>query len=237
MEANSQKPIQQQHEVINTVNIFLYHLLTANPILALLIMNQSQPSEINADAYLNLHRPLIFFDLETTGTDSQHDRIVELSAVKLHPDHSQERVYYLLNPGKHISDGASKIHGFTDNDVADKPTFCEVANEVGSFFTDCDLGGYNVRKFDIPLLMEEFHRCKMYPILLTETKVVDVMSVYHKKEPRDLSAAVRFYCGKEIDNAHSAQADVEASIEVCARAVTTLFRFITRYTFSTFFLL
>jgi len=97
-------------------------------------MNQPQRSEINADAFINLHRPLIFLDLETTGTDSQHDRIVELSAIKLHPDRSQESLYYLLNPGKHISDGASKIHGFTDEDVADQPKFCEVANEIFTFF-------------------------------------------------------------------------------------------------------
>ena len=177
-------------------------------------MNQAQLPEVNSGAYIDLQRPLVFFDLETTGVETQTARIVELSAIKLNPDKSQERLYHVLNPGVHIPEDATAIHGFTDEDVAGKPSFCNVANEVCSFFTNCDLGGYNIRRFDIPLLMEEFHRCKMYPILLTGTKVVDVMSVYHKKEPRDLSAAVRFYCNEELDEAHSAQADVEASIKV-----------------------
>ena len=198
---------------MNIVNIFPSHLLTLNLILAFL-MNQLQSSEIISDAFLNLKRPLIFFDLETTGTDSQRDHIVEISAIKLNIDQSQSRLHYVLNPQIPIPQGATKIHGFTDEDVSDKPSFCDTANEIYSFFSNCDLGGFNVKKFDIPLLMEEFHRCKMYPILLTDTKVVDVLSVYHKKEPRDLSAAVRFYCKEELDKAHSAQADVEATIKV-----------------------
>ena len=177
-------------------------------------MNQSQLPALHPGAHIDLHRPLIFFDLETTGVETQTARIVELSAIKVNPDQSQEKLYHVLNPGIPIPDGATAMHGFTDEDVADKPFFCDVSHEVCSFFTNCDLGGYNVKRFDIPLLMEEFHRCKMYPILLTETKVVDVMSVYHKKEPRDLSAAVRFYCNEELDKAHSAQGDVEATIKV-----------------------
>lgn len=177
-------------------------------------MNQVQLAEPKSDVFLHLQRPLIFFDLETTGVDPQHDRIIEISAIKLHPDQSQENLYYLLNPGIHIPEEASEVHGFTDEDVRNKPTFCNVASQVCRFFTNCDLAGFNVRRFDIPCLMEEFHRCKMYPILLTETKVVDVLSLYHKKEPRDLTSAVRFYCGEEFDKAHSAQADVEATIKV-----------------------
>ena len=129
-----------------------------------------QLQEYNSVANLHLERPIIFFDLEITGTDSPTERIVELSAIKLNIDQSQERLYHVLHPCIPIPESATFIHAFRDKDVADKPAFCDVANEVGSFFTGCDLAGYNVRKFDIPLLMEEFHRCKMYPILLTETK-------------------------------------------------------------------
>ena len=161
-----------------------------------------------------MEKPLIFFDLETTGLDCQHDRIVELSAIKLNPDCSRTKFYYLLNPGIPIPEEATDIHGITDEDVADQPSFCDIAEEVHQFFTGCDLAGYNVRRFDIPLLMEEFHRCKMYPILLTETKVIDVLSLYTKKEPRDLTAAVRYFCKEELDKAHSAQADVEATMKV-----------------------
>jgi len=177
-------------------------------------MNQQKESAHNTNTFLHLEKPLIFFDLETTGLDCQKDRIVELSAIKLHPDGSQSSLYYLLNPCMDIPEVAREVHGITNAMVADKPPFCDVADSVYDFFRGCDLAGYNVRRFDIPMLMEEFHRCKMYPILLTETKVVDVLALYTKKEPRDLSAAVRYYCKEELTKAHSAQADVEATMKV-----------------------
>ncbi|WP_170971184.1 3'-5' exonuclease [Ilyomonas limi] len=177
-------------------------------------MNQQEESAYNANVFLQLEKPLIFFDLETTGLDYQRDRIVELSAIKLNPDGSQSSLHYLLNPCIEIPEAATEIHGITNGMVADKPAFCDVADNVYDFFKNCDLAGYNIRRFDIPILMEEFHRCKLYPILLTETKVIDVLSVYTKKEPRDLSAAVRYYCKEELTKAHSAQADVEATMKV-----------------------
>src|SRR5690349_2429345 len=140
-------------------------------------MSQLKQPVHNANTFLDLEKPLIFFDLETTGLDCQRDRIVEISAIKLNPDGSQSTLYYLINPCMNIPDSASEIHGITNGMVADKPPFCDVADCVYEFFRGCDLAGYNIRRFDIPLLMEEFHRCKMYPILLTETKVIDVLNV------------------------------------------------------------
>ncbi len=177
-------------------------------------MSQLKHHVINSDAFLHLEKPLIFFDLETTGLDCQKDRVVELSAKKLNPDGSQSSLHYLINPGMDIPQEATDIHGITNGMVADKPLFCDIAEAVYAFFKDSDLAGYNILRFDIPFLMEEFHRCKMYPILLTETKVVDVYSLYTKKEPRDLASAVRYFCKEEHDNAHSAQADVEATMKV-----------------------
>jgi DNA polymerase-3 subunit epsilon len=178
------------------------------------MMSQLKQPINNTNTFLHLEKPLIFFDLETTGLDCQKDRIVELSAIKLHPDGSESSLYYLINPCMDIPEAASEVHHITNEMVADKPPFCDIADSVYEFFRNCDLAGYNIRRFDIPMLMEEFHRCKMYPILLTETKVIDVLSVYTRKEPRDLSAAVRYYCNEELTKAHSAQADVEATMKV-----------------------
>jgi len=172
-------------------------------------------------SFLNLKRPIIFFDLETTGTDTQKDRIVEISAIKHSPDGTLSNLYFVINPTIPIPPEASQVHGYTDEMVADKQRFCDVEQEVYEYFKDCDLAGYNIKKFDIPLLMEEFGRCKKYPILLTETKIVDSMTVYHKKEPRDLTAAVKFYCNEEFDKAHSAQADVEATMKVLRHQLIT----------------
>lgn len=177
-------------------------------------MDQTTLPTTGQDLFLNLKKPIIFFDLETTGKDPQKDRIVEISAIKHCPDNGQTSLYYLLNPTIPIPEEASEIHGITNEMVADKPPFCDVAEEVLQFFKDCDLAGYNIRRFDIPFMLEEFHRCKMYPILPTETKVVDAYSIFSKKEPRDLTAAVKFFCKEDFDKAHSAQADVEATMKV-----------------------
>jgi len=164
--------------------------------------------------FLHLEKPLIFFDLETTGTHPSTDRIVELCAVKLHPDGTREELYHLINPTIPISPGASAVHGITDEKVANKPTFGDLVNELAALFEGCDLGGYNIKKFDVPLLMEEFHRHKKYPISYSEVKLVDAMGIYHSKEKRDLSAAVKFYCDREHGEAHSAKADVLATIDI-----------------------
>jgi DNA polymerase III subunit epsilon len=173
------------------------------------------------DIFLQLDRPIVFFDLETTGTDPYYDRIIEICAIKLLPYGTRESLYHLLNPGIPIPEEASEINGFTDEQVADKPSFAEVAKEIAAFFTGCDLGGYNVRRFDAPFIMEEFHRCKLYPILLTETKIIDAQTVFHKKEPRDLSSAVKFFVKEDHTNAHSAQVDVEATIKVLKHQLIT----------------
>jgi DNA polymerase III subunit epsilon len=169
------------------------------------------------EKFLNLSRPIIFFDLETTGTNQGTDRIVEICAIKKNTDGTQEDLYYLINPTIPISSGATSKHGITDDVVADKPTFADLAGEIALFFQDCDLGGYNIKGFDVPMLLQEFHRCKKYPINYNEVKLVDAMGIYHSKEKRDLSAALKFYCDREHLQAHSAKSDVEATIDILKR--------------------
>jgi|GEM_PF-25575 len=167
-----------------------------------------------SDAFLQLERPIVFFDLETTGTTPATDRIVELCAIKLLPDGTQKELYHLINPTIPIPAGATAIHGISDADVAGKPAFGELLDELEAFFSGCDLGGYNIRRFDVPMLMEEFHRFKRYPILISEVKLVDVMGIFHAKEKRDLAGAVRFYCNRAHEGAHGARADILATIDV-----------------------
>lgn len=166
------------------------------------------------DTFLKLEKPIVFFDLETTGTSTTSDRIVEICAIRLNPNGSREELHHLVNPTVPIAPGATAIHGITDEMVADKPSFGDLVEELAAFFEGCDLGGYNIKRFDVPMLMEEFHRLKKYPINFNEVKLVDAMGIYHSKEKRDLSAAVRFYCQKEHEGAHSARADVLATIDI-----------------------
>lgn len=166
------------------------------------------------ETFMSLSRPLIFFDLETTGINALTDRIVEIYAVKHLPNGSQEELHHLLNPTIPISPGASATHGYTDGMVADKPTFADVVEELVLFFKDADLAGYNIKKYDVPMLLEEFGRCKKYPINYNEVKLVDAMSIFHQKEKRDLSAAVKFYLEADHSEAHSAKADVLATIGI-----------------------
>ena len=165
------------------------------------------------DMRLNLRKDIIFFDLETTGVEVT-DRIIEIYAVRLKPDGSREELHEYLNPGIPIPVEATEIHGISDAMVANKPRFSEKADMLASFFTGADLAGYNVRRFDVPLLMEEFHRCGKYPIRLRDTHIIDPYVIFLKKEPRDLAAALWFYCGQESTNAHSAKADVEMTLKV-----------------------
>lgn len=162
---------------------------------------------------LNLTKPVIFFDLETTGIDVATDRIVELSYVKIEPNGNRRSETMRLNPEKHIPAEASAVHGIYDVDVKDCPTFRDKAGELKLVFDGCDLAGFNSNRFDIPLLAEEFIRAGVM-IDLNSARRVDVQNIYHKLEQRTLVAAYRFYCGKDLENAHSALADTEATLEV-----------------------
>jgi len=162
---------------------------------------------------LQLQRPLAFIDLETTGVNLSSDRIVEIAIVKLLSDGSRQVKRKLINPGIPIPQFSSDIHGITDEMVKDAPTFKQVGNEIKQFLDNCDLGGYNSNRFDIPMLMEEFLRAD-FEMDLTNRRMVDVQHIFYTMEPRTLSAAFKFYCQKELIAAHSAEADVEATIEV-----------------------
>lgn len=164
-------------------------------------------------AQLALKRPIIFFDLETTGTDHAKDRIVELALIKLLPGGGRDIYVRKINPGVPIPAESSAIHGITDEDVKDAPTFKQLAHEIYDWMKHADLGGYNSNKFDIPLLAEEFLRAGIN-VDFTERNMVDVQQIFFKMEARTLSAAYSFYCGKQMTNAHSAEADITATIEV-----------------------
>jgi DNA polymerase III subunit epsilon len=162
---------------------------------------------------LQLTRPIAFFDLETTGVSLSTDRIVEIAVIKLLPDGSRQVKRKLLNPQMLIPKASSDIHGITDDMVKDAPTFKQVANEIKMFIDGCDLGGYNSNRFDIPILMEEFLRVGL-DVDLSKRKMVDVQHIFYTMEPRTLSAAYKFFCAKELVDAHSAEADVSATIDV-----------------------
>ncbi len=162
---------------------------------------------------LNLRNPLVFFDLETTGINIASDRIVELSYLKIYPDQREEIKTYLVNPTVPIPKETTAIHGISDEDVKDAPTFNEIAKTLVNSFEGCDFAGYNSNKFDLPLLAEEFLRAKM-DFDLKKRKFIDVQIIFYKKEQRTLSAAYQFYCEKELTNAHSAEADTRATYEV-----------------------
>lgn len=159
---------------------------------------------------LQLSRPLAFFDLETTGINLQTDRIVEIAILKILPDGSEVLYTRLVNPGMPIPAEATAVHNITNEMVASKPLFSQIAPEVFAFLADCDLSGYNINRFDVPVLAEEFFRCGI-DLGLENRKCVDVQVVFHKMEERTLKAAYKFYCEKELENAHSAEADTRAT--------------------------
>ena len=162
---------------------------------------------------LQLSRPIAFFDLETTGVNLSSDRIVEIAIIKILPDQSRQVKRKLINPGMPIPKHSTDIHGITDEMVKDAPTFKQAANELKMFLESCDIGGYNSNRFDVPILMEEFLRAGI-DVDLSTRKMVDVQHIFYSMEPRTLTAAYKFYCAKELVNAHSAEADVDATIEV-----------------------
>ena len=162
---------------------------------------------------LKLHKPLCTFDLETTGTNVGKDRIVEICILKVNPDASRETKTWLVNPEMPIPPATTEIHGISDEDVKDAPTFREIAPKIMEMIKGCDLAGFNSNRFDVPLLAEELLRAEI-DFDLANHRLVDAQTIYHKKEPRNLGAAYQFYCKKELVNAHSAEADVLATFEV-----------------------
>lgn len=162
---------------------------------------------------LKLKRPLAFFDIEATGINIGAERIVELSVIKLHPDGSEEVKTWRVNPGMPIPLESSLIHGIYDEHVVAEPLFQELGAEIAAFIGDSDLAGYNSNKFDIPMLMEEFMRANI-DFSLEGRHFVDVQNIFHQMEQRTLKAAYQFYCQKDIVNAHSAEADTRATMEV-----------------------
>lgn len=162
---------------------------------------------------LNLTKPIVFFDLETTGTNVTHDRIVEISIIKVMPDGQEIEKTRRVNPEIPIPAEATAIHHITDEDVANEPTFRQIAKSLAELFSDSDIAGFNSNRFDVPLLLEEFHRAGV-TLDLSRTKFIDVQTIFHKKEQRTLSAAYKFYCGSNLEDAHSANADTRATYEV-----------------------
>jgi DNA polymerase III subunit epsilon len=162
---------------------------------------------------LKLSRPLAFFDLETTGTDPASDRIVEISVLRVSPGAARDARTRRVNPERPIPVEASAVHGIRDEDVRDAPTFRQIARSFLEFLEDADLAGFNVARFDVPILDREF-RDAGFDLRLSGRKLVDAMTIFHRMERRDLSAAVRFYLDREHAGAHGAQADVEATAEV-----------------------
>ena len=162
---------------------------------------------------LKLKRPIIFFDLETTGVDTSRDRIVEISMVKIHVDGRKEVKTRRVNPEMHIPEEASEVHGIYDEDVANEPTFKQMARSMAQFIEGCDFGGFNSNRFDLPVLVEEFMRAGV-DVDFKRRSYIDVQNIFHKKEQRTLVAAYKFYCDKDLENAHSAEADTMATYEV-----------------------
>jgi DNA polymerase-3 subunit epsilon len=162
---------------------------------------------------LKLTRPLVIFDLETTGVNINHDRIVEISLLKIFPNEDEELRTFRVNPGIPIPKEVSEIHGIYDKDVADKPTFKQLAPELNEFLKLCDFGGFNSNKFDFPLMVEEFYRAEI-DFDIENRKFVDVQRIFHKMEPRNLTAAVKFYVNEDLEGAHSAEVDTIATWKV-----------------------
>jgi len=161
----------------------------------------------------NLERPLVFFDLETTGLDTKTARIIEIALIKLFPDNTTDSFLTLINPEMVIPKEATEVHGINNFDVMDKPTFKEIAVDVMSVIKDSDLAGYNIVSYDVPILLNEIKRAGLF-YSIDNVKLIDVMKIFKLKERRDLSAAFRFYCDKELEGAHSALVDTQATLDI-----------------------
>lgn len=162
---------------------------------------------------LNLKKPIVFFDLETTGVSSIHDRIIMLGYIKVYPNGNEEAKTIYINPERHIPEETTAIHHITDDDVKDCPTFKQIAANLAATFEGCDFAGFNSNHFDVPMLVEEMLRAGV-DFDISKSKLIDVQNIYHKLEPRTLSAAYKYYCNKDLDGAHSAKNDTMATYEV-----------------------
>ena len=162
---------------------------------------------------LNLTKPIVFFDLETTGVNIATDRIVEIAVLKVFPNGNKESKTWLVNPEKEIPQGSIDVHGITNEKVAAEPTFKELATVISEMIAGCDLAGFNSNRFDIPLLAEELMRAGI-DFNMNDRKAIDVQVIFHKKEQRTLGAGYQFYCGKELEGAHGAEADTNATYEI-----------------------
>lgn len=165
------------------------------------------------DFRLKLSRPIVFFDLETTGIDQHNDRIIQIGAIKFFPNGKKEEYNRLVNPNIPIPKESSAVHGITDEMVRDKPSLGDLAEELSELFYSSDLGGFNIKYYDIPMLQKEFARVGL-ELNLENVKIVDSMMIFKLKEPRTLAVAYEKYCDKTLDNAHDAMSDIRASIEV-----------------------
>lgn len=162
---------------------------------------------------LKLKRAIVFFDLETTGLDTEKDRIVQFAAIRIEPDGGQAIMVHVINPGIPIPQEASDVHGYTDEMVRDKPGIMELAGSIHEFFQEADIAGYNITRFDVPLLWNELKRCG-YDLDMKGVNCLDVSENFFKKEPRDLDGASRFYLGKKTENLHDALIDVQTTMAV-----------------------
>ena len=171
------------------------------------------PKILNIIMKLKLTRPIVFFDIESTGLSIGSDKIVEICLLKVMPDNTTITKTELINPQMHIPKEVSELHGIYDKDVANKPIFKDLAPSIRDFIKCCDLAGYNLIKFDLPLLVEEFLRAEV-DLDLRCVRIVDVQNIFHRMEPRNLRAAYKFYCGEELVNAHTAEADTVATFKI-----------------------
>jgi DNA polymerase-3 subunit epsilon len=170
--------------------------------------------------HLVLQRPIVFFDLETTGPNPAVDRIIEIALIKVHPDGRRETHTERIHPGMPIPVGSTRVHGISDADVAGAPPFAAIAARILAFIADADLAGFNVQRFDLPVLLRELATAG-HGLDLTGRAVVDTQVIFHRKVPRDLTAAYRLYCGKDLHASHTARADVEACLEVLEGQLAT----------------
>jgi len=162
---------------------------------------------------LKLHRPIAFIDIETTGVDPYSDRIVEISVLKVFPDGKEDFRSARINPGIHIPEDATKIHGISDSDVVDQPIFKQYSKSLYEYLKECDFGGFGIKRFDLPLLVVEFKRAGIN-FSLKGKCILDAMIIFHKMNPRDLKAAYKFYCNAEMEQVHTSEADARASMAV-----------------------
>ena len=165
-----------------------------------------------------ISKPIVVFDIETTGLDIINDRIVDISLIKVNSDNSTIEKTYRVNPGIPISKESCLIHGIYDKDVSSCKEFKYYAKEIYQFIKGCDLGGFNILKFDLPILIEELMRCKIN-LSINNTKIIDALRIYHLMEKRNLSSAYKFYCNKNLDNAHNSYADTIATLEVIKKQI------------------